>query len=681
MPRALLHIHRASNLGAALPLAHGLRHSQPWEAAVYLTPYDPEERVGLAESPLARIRKIGLPIIENPQEWKPDVTFTFEPVESKLDGCGLLARIPSGTRGRGERFTTKPAGNLDNLADLLFVPGPWHGERLQKGGKIFTPIITVGLPSLDPILGNWIPKREVFCNQLRLDPNRRIILFAPSYEPEYSAIPILWTRISAIADDDNLLFIRLHPDTPEEARDAFEELAKRHPHVMITREMDIQPYLRLANLVITDVSTIMFEAAALNLPVILFDNPNQREHPRFDATDPEFSFRQLFPRVSDLKGLRLELERFKKTPRANDEINQQIRKGLFKNLDGTSIQHIFAATIQALNQRASGAGQQPLLTTLIPVEAGDEEHAMNTLKSLFEEGGLQLKAVVATLPGTTTPDKRSMAELAKRWPERVTLLENASTDELQKHLFSTPFNAVIHPGITGHHRWLLRLLNHLRRMPDLDGIVPLMPAAAPGQDPRVLLNLSIHHGDDLKKLDEEMMVSQSGITWRTITPPRLDIIVMSKGSPALEPTLNELIGTPSGLTTVKLGVAADVVLGHPHWHDGPLWNRVMPLNRREIAEAERRIKELSQWIGRLMPQNGNVKSSVPENTNKSVTQTNSDTDGLLRLALHYEKKGKFEKAAGHLQKYLGQHPGDKEALELARRLGATLAKANQTEEG
>lgn len=112
-----------------------------------VTLFDREANVGLPESYVARLRKLGAPIVQSPHEHQPDVTFTFEPVEAELDGAGMLVRIPSGISGRGSRFSEGRTAMLDNLADLLLVPGIWHEDRIRQAGKVFTPVKAVGLTS------------------------------------------------------------------------------------------------------------------------------------------------------------------------------------------------------------------------------------------------------------------------------------------------------------------------------------------------------------------------------------------------------------------------------------------------------------------------------------------------------------------------------------------------------
>ncbi|MFH0881754.1 MAG: CDP-glycerol glycerophosphotransferase family protein [bacterium] len=669
MARALIHIHRASNLGAALPFAHAMRHGGPWDLALSVTSHDPDNHVGLPESALSRLRKLGIPILDDPREASAQITFTFDPVESTLENCGLLVRVPAGVRGSGKRFTNLPAGNVDNLADLVLLPGPWHADRLRTGGGLFAPTEVVGLPSLDPLTANWLPSRELFCQQLQIDPSRNIILYAPTHELELSAVPRLWTRIGSLADERNLLILRLHPESSSDMVQAHKALAQQNPNVILAREVDVQPYLRLANLVITDVSTIAFEGAALGIPVVLFDNPNQSEFPGYDRVDPEYSFRSFFPQARDLDSLKQEVQRVLEEPEAMAKAIHEVRSRLIRVDEGTAVNRVIEATVRLLKNRTAAGDAAPKATALIPVDAGDEALVMPTVESLFARGGIPLRALLAV----RDVDLPQLDEIQNRWPKRISILPARELTQIENELAGSPFTVLIHPGVQGENRWLLRLVNHLRRYSELSGIVPLMPGAAPAQDPRILFHLNLPQGKSIRDLDRTLAVEQAGIALRAVTTPRLDVAVLRTGSDIWHNTLHNLsLGRVEGPHT-GIGIAADVVMTHPGWTRPPVWERMVPLTHREIAETERRIRELAEWVGRIAPvtgrkpENGTARTNVPRK--KTLPSASEKEDGRLRLALHYENRGDREMAIRHLKPFLADKPDHPTALEAAKRLG------------
>lgn len=658
MPRALLHIHRATNLGSALPFAHALLHTEQWELAVMATPFDREAGVGLPEPHLARLRKLGLPMVNSPQEHQPDVTFTFEPVESHLEGTGLLVRLPGGVTGRGVRFSEGRTSLVDNLADLLLVPGHWHEDRIRQAGVVFTEVAAVGLPSLDPLTANWLPPREVFCQQLRIAPDRKVILYVPGHEPERSSLPILWTRVGKLADDGDLLILRPHPYTDPRGLAALEELADRHPNILMAKEVDIQAYLRLASVVVTDTTSAGFEAAALGIPVVLFDNPNLKEDTNYIPGDPEYAFRDLFPRAQDLAGLRREVRRVLADPSTVSQLVQTVRSRLILVGEGTATQRILEATIKALEKRKHPNNPDARVTVLLHAQDESPAAVEASLESLLQEGGILSRALLLA----KGERHEQLTQLTKRWADRVTIL---TPDEFKRDLVETPFAAFVTPGVRLGQKGLLRLVNHLRRHAELDAVVPMLPAGAPGQDPRILLNLPLDQKVDLPMVDRDLAVTQAGVVAKAISPVRGDIAVVRNPSAAADTVTKMALHSADTLPSERLGVAVDALAMHPDWAKAPLWERSAPLSRKEIAEAERRIRELSTWIGRIMPQ---PRSMDNKRTVSAQDADNDNADGRLRLALHYEKRGNYDMAKRHLYAYQTQRPKDPEAMALAERL-------------
>jgi hypothetical protein len=657
MPKALIHIHRASNLGAALPFAHALHHTGQWELAWMGTPYDSTRKVGLPEESLSRFRRIGIQQVESPRAYAPDVTFTFEAVEASLDCGGIFVRLPSGVSSSGHRYGGRQESVVDNLADLMLLPGPWHEDRIRQAGHVFTSLETVGLPSLDPLTANWLPGRDVFCQQLRIDPARSVILFAPGYKPETSALPILWSRIGRLADDSTQLIIKLHPYTPDDARTAIEALAEKHPHVILAREEDVQPYLRTANLVVSDTSSIAFEAAAIGIPVVLFDNPNQKEDPSYDPRDPEYALRSSFPTVSDLGGLQRETRRLLQNPAGFAETSHKIRTHLVRVDQGTATQRILEATLRHLAQSKQPAAGQSRVTIVMPTGHEPSAAVEASLETVLDERSLSARSILLT----EAVRSDEFSGLRRRWPGRVEILDY---QELQNHLPGTPFLAVMRPGVRLGRKGLTRLVNLLRRQQEQDGCVPLMPGAAPAQDPRILLRLPAQRDLDPLALDRELVTSQAGVSTKPAAPVSTDMIVLRRGSDTVVSVLGSLMSGRS-VSMNRISVAVDTVASHPDWHAEPLWEKRAPLTHAEINEAERRIRELSQWIGRIVPKTG--RSSE----NRFISNSIKTSTGRLRLALHYERQGNHEQALRHLEAHLRQHPGDTNAKELADRLGGS----------
>jgi UDP-N-acetylglucosamine 2-epimerase len=208
-----------------------------------------------------------------------------------LQGCGRIVNIGHGLLSKGQYFTDREIVLRENQSDLLCVPGSYHRDRLLASGKVTIPVAATGFPKLDALFNPAGPDRSQLMRLAGLDPQKRVVLYAPTFNMELSAIPILWMRIAELADEDTLLLIKLHGSTLPEFKQAHRELAQRHENVYYIEDLDIAPYLKLADVLVSDVSSAFMEFIALDKPIVLFNNPNVTSYVNYDPRDIEYSWR------------------------------------------------------------------------------------------------------------------------------------------------------------------------------------------------------------------------------------------------------------------------------------------------------------------------------------------------------------------------------------------------------
>lgn len=666
MPRALFYLHRAPNLQNVLPLVHVMRRTGGWEAAAAVTPWDPVQRVGLPPEYEQRLHKLGLPLVE-PAAFRPDVTLTQDPVEGMFEGLGLRVRMPAGLIGKGLRYGAPAYAPLDNLADAHLVPGSWHARRMQREG-VFTPVSAVGLPSLDPLLGNWMPPGAEFKRQLRLDPATPVILFAPTWNPELSSVPLLWTRVARLADAAGaVLMVRLHPYQDSDAVRAFSDLADRHDRVMIAREPDVHPYLRMADVLVSDVSSIAFEAAVVGTPVVLVDNPNRVEYPDHDAQGAEHALRDIGPRVTDLEGLTSAVRELLAGRDVWREARENAALELVEHRDGHSAERLLREVAELLQSAPRRTAEvRGRVRALVPVGPGEEVAAGVTLEALLERGGEAVTAFVLDRGAEADAFQRWRT----RWPGRVETV--ASPGGLEQVAPGARFTVLARPGVDGRARWLMRTLNHLRREPGWEAVVPLLDGGSPAQDPRVRLSADLAHGGDIGLLDRELSLARAGERATTTRCLRSDLVGAVTGS-AAERSLLEALAEAGEIrwnAPAEAAVALDVLCRGVDAGSPKLAEGAGPLGDEERERAEARVAELAEWVGRLMPEAGRdtVRREAPGSNGGSSAGSGSGP-GRLRLAMHYEAKGKLEEAALQVRRALDESPEDPDVRAMAARLG------------
>lgn len=237
-------------------------------------------------------------ILNNPWEWKPDICYMADFSYQYVEGLGKIVNIGHGTISKGWFFTQKNISQRENCADLICVPGEIHKERLEK--QVYKPIEITGMPKLDYCFNNPDKKEEIL-KKLKLDPEQKTILLAPTFNKEFSILPFLREcDLNKVFPDYLNLIIKLHGVSDYDDSGLFEKLRRQRNNVHIADSFDIDEFFIAADLLISDVSSVIYEFASLGKPVILFDSPHIKEYINFDENDLEWEFRDIGLRFSNV---------------------------------------------------------------------------------------------------------------------------------------------------------------------------------------------------------------------------------------------------------------------------------------------------------------------------------------------------------------------------------------------
>ena len=159
--------------------------------------------------------------------------------------------------------------------DLLCLPGRYHGERFRARGLVrpdATRCLITGFPKVDR-LSELDVDRPSFLHRLGLDPNLPTVLYAPTGGKHNSLEMFGGELISALTstDDWNLL-IKPH-DHPKQPVDFALLEAATSTHVRVLRDYDITDYLCVADVLVTDASSVAVEFTLLDRPIVFIDAP------------------------------------------------------------------------------------------------------------------------------------------------------------------------------------------------------------------------------------------------------------------------------------------------------------------------------------------------------------------------------------------------------------------------
>ncbi len=287
---------------------------------------------------------------EDPEKFQPDITVVAD-VSFSLKNCGKIINVGHGIISKGGFYRDSQIVRRENLADLTCVPGEWHKEILEK--NVFIPIVVTGFIKSDKMFGANSIKRPNFCKQYKIDENKKIILFAPTFNEELSSIPIIREKIIDLADDDKVLLIKLHSMTDIKYVEMYKELGRINKNVIFIEDLDLTPSLAAADVLISDVSSAAAEFLFLDKPVIIFNNPNIKKYPFYSPDDIEYKIREACTVVNTLTELKSALDKNLKHPEELSDKRQYYTEKLCFGRDGKSAERTAEAIIDLLSGKIS----------------------------------------------------------------------------------------------------------------------------------------------------------------------------------------------------------------------------------------------------------------------------------------------------------------------------------------
>ena len=157
--------------------------------------------------------------------------------------------------------------------DVRFIEGPYYERRLRE---LFprANLVPVGYAKVDPFLYPEPERPRLDLAALGLDPAKRTLLYAPTHMP--SSFPKMADEFPAHFADFNLL-VKPHSlsffGSKKKSHRRLMELWSRAPNVHVApfEAYDPLPYMAAAELLISDESSVLFEFAVLDRPIVWCD--------------------------------------------------------------------------------------------------------------------------------------------------------------------------------------------------------------------------------------------------------------------------------------------------------------------------------------------------------------------------------------------------------------------------
>ena len=164
---------------------------------------------------------------------------------------------------------------IRNYFDLYLTQGPYFTRWFSKAAnkhKDFR-VVETGWPKLD-IYGKELHKYDSDkLSLLKKYSAKKIILYAPTFSPSLTSAPHLLSQIEELAlEKEYLIVIKFHDLMAKNLIDSYKKLSMSFKNVLFIEERNIIKYLLIADLMISDTSSVVYEFLLLDKPVITFKN-------------------------------------------------------------------------------------------------------------------------------------------------------------------------------------------------------------------------------------------------------------------------------------------------------------------------------------------------------------------------------------------------------------------------
>ncbi len=161
--------------------------------------------------------------------------------------------------------------------DLYLTQGPFFTKRFKQLASKYKDfdVIETGWPKLDKLFSEN-KKLADYKKQILKDKGvKRIILYAPTFSPSLTSAIDIKTELFKIANNNNLLYIKFHDLMNKEIIYEYKKIASFHKNVEIIEDKNIINYLILADILISDTSSVVYEFLLLNKPVITYKSKSR----------------------------------------------------------------------------------------------------------------------------------------------------------------------------------------------------------------------------------------------------------------------------------------------------------------------------------------------------------------------------------------------------------------------
>ncbi|CAA6803165.1 MAG: CDP-glycerol: N-acetyl-beta-D-mannosaminyl-1,4-N-acetyl-D-glucosaminyldiphosphoundecaprenyl glycerophosphotransferase [uncultured Campylobacterales bacterium] len=177
---------------------------------------------------------------------------------------GLKVQIFHGLAGE-----KKGHFRIRDYFDLYLTQGPYFTKRFEELSQIHKnfEVIQTGWPKLDNLfVDDAQEKRKEILNKHNV---KNIVLYSPTFSRSLHSANEMYDEIQKFGKE-TLIIIKFHDKMDEEIKARYENLKSKN--ILISQEKDITKLLKISDLMISDTSSVVYEFALLNKPVVTINS-------------------------------------------------------------------------------------------------------------------------------------------------------------------------------------------------------------------------------------------------------------------------------------------------------------------------------------------------------------------------------------------------------------------------
>lgn len=182
----------------------------------------------------------------------------------------------------GISFRNRSVRAANMSADFYFIAGPYQKRCFVNAGLTTDDdprLLNIGFMKTDRLVDGSLDRAELLARH-GFDGSRPVILYAPTGQKHNSLETMGEEAIAILAEAARYdLIIKPHDHPKNRTIDWFERLERfESRHVRLSRASDVIPLLFMADLLITDASSVSSEYMLLDRPIVFLDVPKLLRH-------------------------------------------------------------------------------------------------------------------------------------------------------------------------------------------------------------------------------------------------------------------------------------------------------------------------------------------------------------------------------------------------------------------